>query len=428
MSTLPPIKEWEELSIGKSGQLVDRDAQRLHKLAERIKGRLKGRPAVLTRTATPGLKAGQVVGVLTTPSVTVEILPKIDAEDDRSLRQSLVRMLAVARKLPIADHDLAPLEIQHENLLEVLIRLYANRLHSAIRRGLPHRYIGQEDDLPRFKGKLNVKRQFSHNAVRPDRLACAFDEFSPDTPLNRVLKAAVVRLAAISKSASNQRMLIESLARFDAVSDSPDPLRERVMLDRTNRTFHQLYEMARLLLAGDWQSTTTGRVEGFSLLFPMNELFEEYIGRSLKIALPSMNVVLQQQSHHAINSPSKRFNLQPDIVVDGSIIIDTKWKRLLPESEKKNFGVEQDDIYQLLAYSRAYGVKRVILLYPWHKDMNQEQAGVFQRWRTAGDSIPFDIATVDVSRSKDEVKQTLQRIVNHPEQPEMAGTVERLNH
>lgn len=420
MSTLPPIKEWEELSIGKSGQLVDRDAQRLHKLAERIKGRLKGRPAVLTRTATPGLKAGQVVGVLTTPSATVEILPKIDAEDDRSLRQSLVRMLAVARKLPIADHDLAPLEIQHENLLEVLIRIFSNRLHSAIRRGLPHRYIDHEDDLPRLKGKLNVKRQFSRNAVRPDRLACAFDEFSPDTPLNRVLKAAVVLLVAVSKSASNQRKLIESLARFDAVSDSPDPLRERVMLDRTNRTFHQLYEMTRLLLAGDWQSTTTGRVEGFSLLFPMNELFEEYIGRSLKFALPSMNVVLQQQSHHAINSPGKRFNLMPDIVVDGNVIIDTKWKRLRPESEKRHFGVEQDDIYQLLAYARAYSAKRVILLYPWHRDLDQQWAGIYQQWRTAGDSTPFDIATVDVSQPKKVVQKTLQSIVTNSESPGIA--------
>lgn len=410
MSTLPPIKEWEELSIGKSGQLVERDAQRLHKLAERIKGRLKGRPAVLTRTATPGLKAGQVVGVLTTPSVTVEILPKIDAEDDRSLRQSLVRMLAVARKLPIADHDLAPLEVQHENLLEVLIRIYTNRLHSAIRRGLPHRYIGQEDDLPRLKGKLNVKRQFSHNAVRPDRLACAFDEFSPDTPLNRVLKAAVVRLVTVSKSTSNQRKLIESLSRFDAVSDTPYPLRERVMLDRTNRTFHQLYEMARLLLAGDWQSTTTGKAKGYSLLFPMNELFEEYIGRSLKIALPSAKIQLQHKIHYAIKSPDNRFQLRPDIVVDGKVIIDTKWKQLKPR--ESNLGVAQSDIYQLLAYASAYRAKRVILLYPWHGELDHGP-GVYREWRATGTDTAFDIATVNVSGPVKDFHDTLRQIVDH---------------
>ena len=416
MITLPSIKEWEELSIGKSEQLADRDAQRLHVLAERIKGRLKGRPTVLTRTAKPSLKAGQVVGVLTTPSVTVEILPKIDTEDDRSVRQSLVRMLAVAKKLPIADHDLAPLEVQHENLLEVLIRIFSDRLLSAVRRGLPHRYIGHEDDLPRLKGKLNVKRQFSRNAVRPDRLACAFDEFSPDTTLNRVLKAAVVRLAAVSKSTSNQRKLIESLARFDAVSDTPDPLRERVMLDRTNRTFHQLYEMAKLLLAGDWQSTTSGRDEGFSLLFPMNDLFEEYIGRSLKIALSPRNVKLQDRLRWAIGYPSDRFQLQPDIVVDGNIIVDTKWKEL--NLQKKNFNVKQEDIYQMLAYVRAYEAKRAILLYPWHKGLDREP-GIYKRWRSSGDSTPFDIATVDVSQSKEVVRKTLQKIVDNSEQPRL---------
>lgn len=408
MTPTQTVKEWQELTIGKSGSLADGEAQRVHTLAERISTRLKGRPPVLTRTAKPSLKAGQVVGILTTPDVSVEILPKIDTDDDHSLRKSLVRMLAVARNLPIADSELARLDIQHENLLEVLIRIYSTRLHSAIRRGLPHRYIGHEDDLPRLRGKLNVKRQFSHNAVRPDRLACAFDEFSADTPLNRVLKAAVVRLVKVSKSVSNQRKLSESFARFEGVSDTPSPLRERVMLDRTNRTFHQLYEMARLLLAGDWQSTTAGRVEGFSLLFPMNELFEEYIGRSLKIALAPRNVKLQDKVRYAINFPSNRFNLQPDIVVDGNVIVDTKWKELRPE--KRDFDVKQDDIYQMLAYSRAYSAKRAILLYPWHTGLEREP-GIYRCWQSSGDSIPIDIATVDVTQRNHTVRETLREIL-----------------
>ena len=106
-----------------------------------------------------------------------------------------------------------------------------------------------------------------------------------------------------------------------------------------------------LILARDWQSTTTGLSEGFSLLFPMNDLFEEYIGRCLKVALSPRDVQLQHKAHFAIKAPERRFQLRPDIVIDGNIIVDTKWKQL--DTGKQNFGVQQADIYQLLAYANA---------------------------------------------------------------------------
>jgi len=238
------VTEWRDISIGDGREdIAEQEAQRVHALAERIRQRLKGRPPVLTRTAKPSLEAGQVVGVLTTPEVNLEILPKINAENDESTRKSLIRMLALTRDLPIADHELAQLGIQHENLLEILIRIFADRLLDAVRRGLPHRYLRHEDELPRLRGKLDVQRQFTRNAVRPDRLACVFDEFSANTPLNRVLKATVVRLLALSASSANSRKLGELLSRFDTVGESAAPLRERVALDRTNQRYHQLHSL-----------------------------------------------------------------------------------------------------------------------------------------------------------------------------------------
>ncbi|MYF00592.1 MAG: hypothetical protein F4234_10580 [Gammaproteobacteria bacterium] len=53
----------------------------------------------------------------------------------------------------------------------------------------------------------------------------------------------------------------------------------------------------------------------------------------------------------------------------------------------------------------------MILLYPWHKDLDQPHAGIYQRWWSAGDSTPFDIATVDVSKSAVEVRETLREIL-----------------
>ena len=363
-------REWERLPIGGQG-VPKAEAGRLLALAERASRRLKlPETAALTRTHR-GLKAGQIVGILVTPGTTLEILSKIDGEDGE-VRKALLRMLAVAWELRVADGDLTELDTQRHDLLELLIGLFAGRLLAAVRRGLPHRYVAHEEDLKLLRGRLDVTRQLTHLAVRPDRLACRFDELSPDTPLNRVLKAAVARLACLTRSLANARHLAELAARFEPVRHSPEPLREPVRLDRTNTSFHDLYRLARLFLAGEWQSTAGGREAGFALLFPMNLLFEKFVGKSLQRALASCHTVtvrLQDRRHYALSDADGRtrlFNLQPDAVIetppDGPIVLDTKWKRLT--SDKKALGVAESDVYQMLAYGRAYGAARLVLLYP----------------------------------------------------------------
>ena len=263
--TWTSVREWETLRIGDDG-LPNNEAARLHAAAERAARRLKlPETAVLTRTHR-GLKAGQVVGILSVPGQVLEILPKTDGEDEPA-RAALVHMLAVAWELRVTDGELAALDTQRHDLLELLIRLFAVRLLAAVRRGLPRRYLSHAEDLARLRERLDIKRQFTHLAVRPNRLACRFDELSVDTPLNRVLKAAVSRLAGLARSADNSRRLAELAARFEPVRNAPNPLGEPVRLDRTNTAFHDLHRLARLFLSGEWQSTTAGRAVGFTLLF-----------------------------------------------------------------------------------------------------------------------------------------------------------------
>ena len=403
---LHTLREWEEWRVDENG-LAGRAADRLQAAAEAAAARLKA--PVLARTSR-GLKAGQVVGVLSIPGRSVEILPKIDGEDG-DVRGALIHMLSVARGLRIADGELAALDTQRRDFLELLARLFADRLRAAVRRGLPRRYAEREEDLGMLRGRLDVKRQFTHLAVRPDRLACRFDELSEDTPLNRVLKAAVMRLARIARSAENVRALAELAARFESVGDSRLPLREPVRLDRTNTAFHGLHRLARLFLAGEWQSTASGPAQGFALLFPMNALFEEFIGRSLRRALPG-RVALQHGGRHALSDASGNnlFALRPDAVIDAptrTIIVDTKWKRLNPR--QRDLEISSSDIYQMLAYARAYGAARAILLYPWSVEIGGRDE-ILRRWKAANSNCLLDIATVDVGKPRD-VVDTLRRIV-----------------
>ena len=400
--------EGGRISVGEGQALTEGEAKRFLALADRMGRQLKAK--VLTRES-DALKAEQVVGVLAIPGRTLEILPKVDGG---RVRHALLHMIAVAQGMKVADAELAALATQRYDLLELFIQLFVQRLSLAVRRGLPRRYIGHEEDLPVLRGRLNVVRQFTQLAVRPDLLACRYDELSEDTPLNRVLKAAVKRLAGVARTAANTRRLAELAARFEFVGDSAYPLRERVSLDRTSTAFHTLYQMARVFLADESQTTTRGEATGFTLLFEMNVLFEKFIGASLRV----LGNRLQRRNRSALMDAEGRelFSLFPDFLIgmpDGRrpIVLDTKWKELKPHDDPHKLGVKESDIYQMLAYVQAYGAERVILLYPWYEALGLDAREIMAKWSAQSGRIGFDIATVDVG-NPETVPDALRQIIN----------------
>lgn len=88
----------------------------------------------------------------------MEILPKIDfpgkdgAEVTGSIRRRLVHMLAVALDLKIDAGQVTTLDWQRETLLEILIRLFSEKLVDAVRQGMSRRYVEHADDLSMLRG------------------------------------------------------------------------------------------------------------------------------------------------------------------------------------------------------------------------------------------------------------------------------------
>ena len=408
-------REWQTLDA-EVHKLTESNLRQLQIHAERSANQLNLPSNAILSGTSNGLKAGQVVGVLSTPNHTLEILPKIDDEDE-NVRRALVRMLNVAKDLKVADGELAALDTQRYDLLEIVTQLFATKLLAQVHRGLSRRYVHYREDLRLLRGKLNVTRQLTQLAVRTDILACSFDNLSVDTPLNRIFKAVILRLSRNTNSLANYRLLRELETRLDKVSDSTKPhsLLKLVHFDRTNAAYKSLFKLACVFLDDKWQSTKSGPTQGFSLLFPMNDLFEKYIGNSLKRVLhpQGKEVFLQQQEHSALKQNGKSlFYLRPDVVIRSqrdTIILDTKWKSL--NHNKDNLGISPSDIHQVLVYAQAYESKRVILLYPWHKD-KVDSNPIHRRWQASSLDVVVDIATVDVGNLSS-VPNTLDNIVKN---------------
>jgi 5-methylcytosine-specific restriction enzyme subunit McrC len=324
------------------------------------------------------LRARQMVGVVAGRECSLEILPKVDpgAPDEKAptVRARLVHMLDVALGLGLSTGEAAARARRAGSLLEVFITTFADRLLAEVRRGLPRQYLACEDDLRALRGRLDAVRQFTINAVRPDRLACRFDALEADGPLMQVMKACVLLVQRHVRGAETRRKLAELRFLLTEVSDVPRGALpwQQVRIDRTSRRWRALLDLARLLLAGDWQEThaEARAPEGITLLFPMNELFERYIAVQLRRALAGedLEVVAQGGLRYCLgpwregeSCIGDRYSTRPDILLrrGGEVlaVIDTKWK-------DRAKGVAQSDVYQMMAYARLYRCDRLILLYP----------------------------------------------------------------
>lgn len=378
------------------------------------------------------IRSRGIVGVLAAEGCSLEILPKIDVLSPEgtpgergAIRKRLVHMLAVARDLRIETGLVTDLDWQRETLLEILIRLFAEKLSDTVRRGMPRRYLNWAEDLAVVRGTLDVPRQFTRHAVNPGVLACRFDTLSEDIPLNRIMKATVTHLLRLSRSTANLQRLRELAFVYGEVTAvPPSALRwDQVVLDRTNRAWQELLGMARLLLQDQYQTSSSGAGRGTSLLFDMNMLFEEYIGRLAvrAVAGTQYRVRLQGGRRHCLISddPEGRmlFQTKPDILIlDGNRvvqIIDTKWKRISARIEDPKQGVSQADVYQMMAYAHLYDAPKVTLLYPHHAALGSDP-GLQAGFKITGHAATIETKSIDIASGAFVVEWIREKILHLP--------------
>lgn len=400
------IKEWGKIAFGDAEhQIPIWAADRLVATVRATRFEGVASSSVLEQGRND-LRAGQHVGVITAKDCSLEILPKIGDLQEGGVRQKLVHMLATVLDLSISAGALSALDWQNQDLLEILIGIFSRKLADGVRRGLPRRYVSKQDDLSALRGRLDVTRQFTTLAVAPQKLACIYDELSPDIGLNRIMKAAVLRLLQHARSGDNIRRLRELLLAYADISTMPvTALSFDVHIDRGQSAWRELLDLAKLLLANRFQGVTAGDANGVSLLFEMNTLFEAYIAIKLRRSLSAAGLQVKAQSGGKFclrdETDSRQiFQTYPDIMISRGeeivSIIDTKWKRISSLNDDRKQGVSQADIYQMMAYSQIYECRDMILLYP-HHDGLAYLAGRTASHRIAGGLGTLSTITVDLT-------------------------------
>lgn len=382
------------------------------------------------------LRAINYVGVVQVPGLTVEILPKIDGssaslkntEIETAARQNLIYMLSLTKKIPIAERDMAGLTVKKLPLLEALMSSFAEKLIFELGRGLDSAYVHHQENTAVLKGKLLLNEQIRRNAAHREMFFVAFDEFVTDTWLNRILKAASTKLLFASRSDAVQKRLREALLMMTDVSDVAVGLYhfENVNLTRNNERFRPLLDFCRMFFQNEAPTPESGQWRTFSLLFPMDQLFEEFLANFICRYSNDLGI-LREEIHpqsrgcgkwlareKADGEQSYRFRVKPDLLI-GTIgqpprlILDTKWKVL--QSDDYVQGISQSDIYQLYAYAHRYDCSDNVLLYPAMPGLSNREYFLEE---TNGKRIRIELINMnrDLHRERNAFKQELKAILS----------------
>jgi len=333
----------------------------------------------LKRTSWHGKAAFQVqsfVGVLQTPCGTqIEILPKTakadDDNDHQASRRMLVRML---RHLRDANFKLGgDVHLKHDkmHLLELFMGYFLREVNQLVKQGIRSDYITREENQMFLKGKLLVSQQIRVNAIQQQRFYVAFDEYLPDRPENRLLHAALEKVSRLTRTANNQRLCRELEFVFADVPVSRDIPTDfsKCKFNRAMIHYRHALEWCRMILRGESAVPSAGKTQAISILFPMEKVFEDYVGWLLGRDLSVSCLKLQTTSKWLLEHP-KKFQMRPDFMFKMSssdtVVGDAKWKLIDADSSDGKLGVSQADLYQLYAYGHKYlnGKGQLILFYP----------------------------------------------------------------
>jgi 5-methylcytosine-specific restriction enzyme subunit McrC len=294
---------------------------------------------------------GSVVG----PTFRMVIEPKVPIRSVLHLMQAYSRMPRFSDDVKVAENV---------DLLSAMQAIYGQALGRAMELGLVTGYREVSDALDSPRGRIDALSLATRRFGLLPPVDCTFSELTEDTEINRRLFSAA-RLLALAplREVSHQDKLRELIDRFHNVaavefrSGSLRPL----SLDRRTARFSVALGLAELVLKNASTELMSGRTPSVGFLVDMDVLFEEFVLDVLGRAFGSQaGGTFRVQPGGLFLDLRRQLSITPDGVWADSagewqLVVDTKYKVT---------GVGKvADVYQMVGYATALGVKHAALVY-----------------------------------------------------------------
>ncbi|MBT7930161.1 McrC family protein [Candidatus Peregrinibacteria bacterium] len=317
------------------------------------------------------LQAKSYVGTIQTNSgYHIEILPKIygGQDSEESAQKIFLELLRILYKLPKSIHrENANFQNEKIPILEIFISMFLDEVGYILKKGLKSDYIERQDNLHYLKGKLLVKEQIKRNYIHKEKFYVEYDEYTPNRVENRLIKSTLKYLANISSSFENIRLLRMYQEHIYSVEYSQNyeaDFRKCKTNTRGMEHYKTALIWAKIFLKKESFSSFSGETIAFSILYPMEKLFESYMEHRLQMEYQNHQVQAQNGEETFVEDDAKNklFGVRPDFIIkegdDFKLVADAKWKII-----EENSSFSQNDFYQLFAYQSIYKPKEALRLY-----------------------------------------------------------------
>lgn len=362
-------------------------------------GSINSRQQFLGFVGQGGIRTKNYIGTIVFKGEQLNIFPKMfryDADDfetddlsQEHLIKNLVNWLQYCNRIEYPFINIDTEWEDSSNLRELFVTLYVGYVRSALERGLYYQYVDETSDCRSIKGKMDIRDYVTQKIPngRGNHFRCTYSKFEFDNLLNRIIKYTC-KIIYNSTSKKNQKSLRSILTKFNEVTDIPCVPAdcENVKLGSMHKNYKVILSMSKMFLLNQVSTFAKDEKDSFCFLFPMELLFEGFIGGYLQDVLGAYGgrVKLQQSDMHLIEdiiyageSLGSAFTMRHDILAefnDRVYILDTKYKqisrfegnsdeviRIVSEEPK------QTDIYQMCEYARKRNISDVYLLYPMYR-------------------------------------------------------------
>lgn len=313
-----------------------------------------------------GVKFKHYVGVIQVGDITIEILPKADANKEGNHNQwqgILVQMLKYCKWIQVDSLTSASLAIRNHSLLDLYFELYLSELEKLMHLGLVKKYKQVKGNQKALKGSLKFADHIQQNLIYKTRFFTSYQVYSQDHLLHQILLCALKILKRINRN----HLLVDRINRvlflLPEISQKKITAAhfKQIVLNRKTVPYAEVLKIAKMLILNFAPDIKGGKENMIAILFDMNRLWEEFVYHVLANNLGDGYTVSFQNQQKFWDTKT----IRPDIFIShlgnegtSNYVIDTKWKIIADHNPS------DEDLKQIFAYNAHWNCENSLLLYP----------------------------------------------------------------
>ena len=244
-----------------------------------------------------------------------------------------------------------------DNTAELCAAILARGISTQIKRGLGKEYIPQTEALSSLRGKIDITESIKTQALQRKQLVCAYDEFSVNSHMNRIIKSTMLLLLRADITKARKKELRKLLVFFDDV-DAIDlySVNWNMQYNRNNQTYRMLISICYLVVKGLLQTQSDGTTKLMDFLDEqrMHRLYEKFILEYYRREYPQITANASQIPWQLDDDTSAMLPvMQTDIMLshgERTLIIDAKYYAHSTQIQYDKHTLHSGNMYQIFTY------------------------------------------------------------------------------